>query len=320
MGGGRGASTSDVERPTAIFDLRVALRRHAKYSPDSASGGRRRFHYRCYVNRRKGDACCTNRQPEAMAVADVAVVNEVAAVLLNPAIVTRTLDHAVARILADRSAEQREQLEAELADCEAALRRLTAAIAAGGELSSLLGALATYEARKRELAARLDAARAPKPAVDVRDVRARLTGYLGDGTSCCGTTSTSRGRSCGGSSWGGSRSRRTPTGTTGLPGRARSSRSSRASYVIWRPQRDSNPCFGLERATSWASGRWGLKGSNPRSYYELQPDRAGGYQRARSATPDRTLTPSATIRSCGTTETCRASAMSASSPTSAVAP
>ena len=27
--------------------------------------------------------------------------------------------------------------------------------------------------------------------------------------------------------------------------------------IIWRPQRDSNPCFGLERATSWASGRWG---------------------------------------------------------------
>jgi hypothetical protein len=26
-----------------------------------------------------------------------------------------------------------------------------------------------------------------------------------------------------------------------------------------RPQRDSNPCFGLERATSWASGRWGPK-------------------------------------------------------------
>jgi hypothetical protein len=24
-----------------------------------------------------------------------------------------------------------------------------------------------------------------------------------------------------------------------------------------RPQRDSNPRFGLERATSWASGRWG---------------------------------------------------------------
>src|SRR2546425_5436067 len=28
-------------------------------------------------------------------------------------------------------------------------------------------------------------------------------------------------------------------------------------YKVWRPQRDSNPRFGLERATSWASGRWG---------------------------------------------------------------
>jgi hypothetical protein len=28
---------------------------------------------------------------------------------------------------------------------------------------------------------------------------------------------------------------------------------------MWRPQRDSNPCFGLERATSWASGRWGRR-------------------------------------------------------------
>ena len=33
----------------------------------------------------------------------------------------------------------------------------------------------------------------------------------------------------------------------------------------WRPQRDSNPCFGLERATSWASGRWGRSGCGVRS-------------------------------------------------------
>ena len=26
---------------------------------------------------------------------------------------------------------------------------------------------------------------------------------------------------------------------------------------VWRPQRDSNPCLSLERAVSWASGRWG---------------------------------------------------------------
>ena len=27
--------------------------------------------------------------------------------------------------------------------------------------------------------------------------------------------------------------------------------------MVWRPRRDSNPCFSLERATSWASGRRG---------------------------------------------------------------
>jgi hypothetical protein len=36
---------------------------------------------------------------------------------------------------------------------------------------------------------------------------------------------------------------------------------------MWRPQRDSNPCFGLERATSWASGRWGRVGQKRLSYY-----------------------------------------------------
>ena len=49
----------------------------------------------------------------------------------------------------------------------------------------------------------------------------------------------------------------------------------------WWPQRDSNPCFSLERAVSWASRRWGrrvkrwlgeedsnprYRGQNPASY------------------------------------------------------
>src|SRR6185436_14840964 len=44
-----------------------------------------------------------------------------------------------------------------------------------------------------------------------------------------------------------------------LEDRSRSHRSwaRRVVQREWRPQRDSNPCFGLERATSWASGRWG---------------------------------------------------------------
>ncbi len=37
----------------------------------------------------------------------------------------------------------------------------------------------------------------------------------------------------------------------------------RAVQEVVRPQRDSNPCFGLERATSWASGRWGPAARSP---------------------------------------------------------
>jgi hypothetical protein len=53
--------------------------------------------------------------------------------------------------------------------------------------------------------------------------------------------------------------------------------------VRWWPQRDSNPCFSLERAVSWASRRWGrpidgewlgeegsnphYRGQNPASYH-----------------------------------------------------
>src|SRR3989454_11834425 len=32
---------------------------------------------------------------------------------------------------------------------------------------------------------------------------------------------------------------------------------------IWWPQRDSNPCFSLERAVSWASRRWGRANNAP---------------------------------------------------------
>src|SRR5207302_1629746 len=31
----------------------------------------------------------------------------------------------------------------------------------------------------------------------------------------------------------------------------------------WWPQRDSNPCFSLERAVSWASRRWGRANNAP---------------------------------------------------------
>ena len=54
----------------------------------------------------------------------------------------------------------------------------------------------------------------------------------------------------------------TKTGTAtkngnGDPKTADAGSAVKSEVTKWRPQRDSNPRFGLERATSWASGRWG---------------------------------------------------------------
>ena len=70
-----------------------------------------------------------------------------------------------------------------------------------------------------------------------------------------------RGSCCGSCSWDGSRSRRSPMASCGLPGKARWRRWwapwESHQFNHWWPQRDSNPCFSLERAVSWASRRWG---------------------------------------------------------------
>jgi DNA invertase Pin-like site-specific DNA recombinase len=146
----------------------------------SASGGRRQFHYRCYVARRKGPACCTNKLPAPMTDADAAVLGAVERTLLHPDVLAQALAYAEAAIAADRSADQRDALEADLAATEAAIRRLTAAIVAGGELAALVDALQTYERRRTELAARLEIVRSPKPAFDPAEVRRTLKGYLHD--------------------------------------------------------------------------------------------------------------------------------------------
>ena len=46
--------------------------------------------------------------------------------------------------------------------------------------------------------------------------------------------------------------------------RVRDNKRTSAASEDWRPRRDSNPCFSLERATSWASGRRGREVRNNR--------------------------------------------------------
>jgi hypothetical protein len=112
--------------------------------------------------------------------ADNAVLDTVENALLNPAVIASALAHAEAAIATDRSADQRAALEEDLAGTEAAIRRLTTAIATGGDLTSLVDALKTYEERRSDLEARLAAIRAPRPSLDPAVVRQQLEGYLVD--------------------------------------------------------------------------------------------------------------------------------------------
>lgn len=146
----------------------------------SASGGKRHFHYRCYVARRKGDACCTNKLSAPMADADAAVLRVVEQTILHPAVIERALAYSEAAITRAQSGDGRKALEADLATTRAAIRRLTAAIAAGGELAPLVSAVETHERQRLDLEARLAAMLAPKDLPDLATVRRKLDGYLRD--------------------------------------------------------------------------------------------------------------------------------------------
>ncbi|HYN07173.1 MAG TPA: recombinase family protein [Vicinamibacterales bacterium] len=146
----------------------------------SASGGRRRFHYRCYVARRKGPACCTNTLPAPMADADAAVLRAVEDTLLHPAVVERAIQYAETEVARQRSAGREDALAAERDTVQAAIRRLTAAIATGGELAPLVEALQLHERQRVELEAQLTSLRTPCTTFDPAGVRQQLKKYVVD--------------------------------------------------------------------------------------------------------------------------------------------
>ena len=115
-----------------------------------------------------------------MADADGAVLREMKKTLLHPQVVERALAHAERSILRQRSAGEREAIEAELADVKKGMRRLSAAIAKGGKLDTLVAALGTHERQRAELESKLEALRAPQPTIDPAEVRQQLHGYLKD--------------------------------------------------------------------------------------------------------------------------------------------
>jgi hypothetical protein len=143
-------------------------------------GRRRAFVYGCSVHRRKGAAVCPNALVVPMEEADESILTAIEDTLLDPSIVTDALEHAVATIDAQRGADRREPLQVELEALDRAVARLTAAIAAGGELGPLVDALRLQEARRQEIRATLKVLDEPVPSVTSDVVRGRLSTALAD--------------------------------------------------------------------------------------------------------------------------------------------
>lgn len=143
--------------------------------------GERLGYYACSVRRRKGPACCTNARKAPMRETDAAVLRAVGETLLAPDVVERAVALAIEELSQDRATAERPALEAHLAEEEAAVRRLTSAIAlGGGELAPLVDALRQAERRRQECAAGLEALRQRSRVPLAADLRRRLRGYLGE--------------------------------------------------------------------------------------------------------------------------------------------
>lgn len=126
--------------------------------------GRRRYAYACSTNRFRGKATCPNGVWLPMEQWDGWVLQLVREKLLDP----DHLRQAVEAVLADlQPAEEelsrrRTDLAGRLEETEQALKRLTTAIAAGGELPGLLAAVREREGERAKLQRQLDALDGPR--------------------------------------------------------------------------------------------------------------------------------------------------------------
>lgn len=119
-----------------------------------------------------------------MEALDRAVLIGIELDVLHPAVIVKVLEKAIRQLRPqedDDSAGKRQEIQKDLAKVEAALARLTQAVAEGGRLATLLGEMKKYEDQRTRLAtelAMLDGL-AVTPFDPVR-VEEELRGYLKD--------------------------------------------------------------------------------------------------------------------------------------------
>ncbi len=222
------------------------------YVKSRSHGRKRAYYYGCTSYHLRGRKVCTNNLEISMEVTDRAVLAAFERDVLRPEVVKEAVSRAVTALLpTEQTAVRKETLEAELRGVETELTRMTAAIAAGGELDPLVIGIKERVARRDDLQKQLAAVKQESTLreSDVPRLTAELEAKLGD--------------------WRGLLTRRipqarqivktllvghltfTPTADRGWEFTGQGSFSKFLPVQIWwRPQRDSNPCFSLERATS----------------------------------------------------------------------
>jgi site-specific DNA recombinase len=145
-------------------------------------GGRRVHRYVCATHHYRGKAICANGLELRGEVVESATLAAIEADVLRPSIVERAVQLALDALEADRPDDRRSALRRELTRTEAELGRLAAAVAEGGSLATLVGAMQAREAqadRLRNEIRALDVQLGGRPA-DRKAIEVRLREYLAE--------------------------------------------------------------------------------------------------------------------------------------------
>ena len=148
------------------------------------ASSRRVFYYGCSSYHLRGRTVCTNNINLPKEAADQAVLSVLDADLLRPEVVEGAIRRA-SELWAARGGvleAQRVALRADLLRVETEIAHLTAAIANGGQLTSLLAGLTEREARRAQLQEQLATLEAAGQGVPIKlgEVEGKLRGYLAD--------------------------------------------------------------------------------------------------------------------------------------------
>ena len=120
-------------------------------------GRRRVVFYGCSAYHRKGKHVCDNALTMPADILEDAVLQAVEAVVLDPSVVQAAVEEALERIVGDGGASRLAKLRDDIDQLDTELTRLVAAIAQGGESTTLTAEIRKREARREALHAALQA-------------------------------------------------------------------------------------------------------------------------------------------------------------------